>query len=57
MELEMVTCDELDLYLACESIHAGTCAVAAYNQEMMDKLLGLDGNEEFTIYLAPVGKV
>ena len=53
----MVTCDELDLYLACESIHAGTCAVAAYNQEMMDKLLGLDGNEEFTIYLAPVGKV
>ncbi len=46
-----------NLYLACEAIHAGTCAVAAYNQEMMDKLLGLDGNEEFTIYLAPVGKV
>ena len=46
-----------NLYLACGSIHAGTCAVAAYNQEMMDKLLGLDGNEEFTIYLAPVGKV
>jgi len=46
-----------NLYLACEAIHAGTCAVAAYNQDMMDELLGLDGNEEFTIYLAPVGKV
>ncbi len=46
-----------NLYLGCEAISAGTCAVAAYDQEMMDKLLGLDGNEEFTIYLAPVGKV
>ncbi|MBI4684387.1 MAG: SagB/ThcOx family dehydrogenase [Nitrospirae bacterium] len=46
-----------NLYIACEAIHAGTCAVGAYHQEMMDKLLGVDGNEEFTIYLAPVGKV
>jgi len=46
-----------NLYTACEAIHAGTCAVAAYNQELMDGLLGIDGAEEFTIYLAPVGKV
>jgi SagB-type dehydrogenase family enzyme len=46
-----------NLYLACESIDAGTCAVAAYNQKKMDTLLGVDGMEEFTIYLAPVGKV
>jgi SagB-type dehydrogenase family enzyme len=46
-----------NLYLACEAIGAGTCAVAAYNQEAMDQLLRVDGEDEFTIYLAPVGKV
>ena len=42
---------------ACEAIGAGTCGVAAYHQELMDQLLGVDGEEEFAIYLAPVGKV
>jgi SagB-type dehydrogenase family enzyme len=46
-----------NLYLACEAIGAGTCAIAAYNQKLMDELIKVDGNEEFTIYLAPVGKV
>jgi SagB-type dehydrogenase family enzyme len=46
-----------NLYLACEAISAGTCAIAAYHQEKMDALLRVDGEEEFTIYLAPVGKV
>ena len=46
-----------NLYLACESIGAGTCAVAAYDQSKLDQLLGVDGEEEFAIYLAPVGKV
>jgi len=45
-----------NLYLACEAIGAGTCAIAAYNQQEMDRLLCVDGEEEFTIYLAPVGK-
>jgi SagB-type dehydrogenase family enzyme len=45
-----------NLYLACEAIGAGTCAIAAYDQEGMDSLLKIDGKEEFTIYLAPVGK-
>ncbi len=45
-----------NLYLACEAIHAGTCAIAAYDQEAMDELLKVDGNNQFTIYLAPVGK-
>lgn len=45
-----------NLYLACEVIHAGTCAIAAYDQEAMDELLEIDGEEQFTIYLAPVGK-
>lgn len=46
-----------NLYLACSAIGSGTCAVAAYHQQSMDELLGVDGDEEFTIYLAPVGKV
>jgi SagB-type dehydrogenase family enzyme len=46
-----------NLYLACEAIGAGTCAIAAYNQTLADELLGVDGEEEFTVYIAPVGKV
>jgi SagB-type dehydrogenase family enzyme len=46
-----------NLYLACEAVSAGTCAVAAYDQEAMDLLLRLDGEDEFVVYLAPVGKV
>jgi len=46
-----------NLYLACEAISAGTCAIAAYNQTLADELLGVGGKEEFCIYIAPVGKV
>jgi SagB-type dehydrogenase family enzyme len=46
-----------NLYLACESIGAGTCATVAYQQEPLDDLIGVDGEEEFALYLAPVGKV
>jgi SagB-type dehydrogenase family enzyme len=46
-----------NLYLACEAIGCGTCAIAAYDQQELDALLGLDGQDEFAVYLAPVGKV
>ncbi|GAB4486474.1 MAG: SagB/ThcOx family dehydrogenase [Thermodesulfovibrionales bacterium] len=46
-----------NLYLACAAVRAGTCAVAAYHQDLMDELLGVDGTEEFAIYLAPVGRI
>lgn len=46
-----------NLYLACEAIHAGCCAVAAYHQQLCDQLLRLDGKDEFVIYLAPAGKI
>ena len=46
-----------NLYLACSAIGAGTCAIAAYHQDLMDQLLDIDGESEFTLYLAPVGKV
>jgi SagB-type dehydrogenase family enzyme len=46
-----------NLYLACETIGAGTCAIAAYDQEALDRLLRVDGEEEFAVYMASVGKV
>ena len=46
-----------NLYLACEAIHAGACAVGAYDQEQLDELLQIDGADEFAVYLAPVGKI
>ena len=46
-----------NLYLAAEAIGAGTCALDAYDQRAADAVLGLDGEEEFTVYMAPVGKV
>ena len=46
-----------NLYLACQAIGAGTCAIAAYDQDAADRLLGADGQDEFTVYLAPVGKI
>ncbi|MCF7921034.1 MAG: SagB/ThcOx family dehydrogenase [Candidatus Cloacimonetes bacterium] len=45
-----------NLYLACESIKAGTCGIAAYDQEKVDELIGVDGMDEMTVYLAPVGR-
>ena len=46
-----------NLYLASEAIGAGTCAIGAYDQEKMDAALNVDGEREFTIYVAPVGKI
>lgn len=45
-----------NLYLASEAIGAGACGIGAYDQEVLDDLLKLDGDEEFVVYLAPVGK-
>jgi nitroreductase len=45
------------LYLACETIGLGTCAIASYNQDMIDDLILVDGEDEFTVYMSPVGRV
>ncbi len=46
-----------NLYMACQAVGAGTCAIAAYDQERADEMLGLNGLDEFVIYIAPVGKI
>lgn len=45
-----------NLYLAAEALGLGTCAVAAYHQARMDALVGVDGRDEFVVYVAPVGR-
>jgi SagB-type dehydrogenase family enzyme len=46
-----------NLYLACEAIGAGTCGILAYDQDELDAFLGVDGKDEISLYVAPVGKV
>jgi SagB-type dehydrogenase family enzyme len=45
-----------NLYLAAEAIHCGVCAIAAFEDDTMNRILGVDGEEQFVIYLATVGK-
>lgn len=46
-----------NLYLACEAVSCGTCAIGAYDQENIDELIHLDGEDEFVVYVAAIGKV
>ena len=45
-----------NLYLAAEATGSGVCAIGAYDDAEINKLLGLNEDEEFVIYLASVGK-
>jgi SagB-type dehydrogenase family enzyme len=45
-----------NLYLCAEAISAGVCAIAAFDDDALNSLLHLDGEEQFVIYLATVGK-
>ena len=45
-----------NIYLAATSCGVATCAALSYHQPLVDRLLGLDGEDEFTIYLACVGR-
>lgn len=44
-----------NLYLACTGLGLGTCAIAAFSHERCCRLFGLDGEEEYIVYTAPVG--
>jgi SagB-type dehydrogenase family enzyme len=45
-----------NLYLAAQDIGCGVCAVAAFDDEAMNRVLNLDGEEQFALYLATLGK-
>jgi SagB-type dehydrogenase family enzyme len=46
-----------NLYLACEAINLGTVAIGYYQQNKFDTLLELNGEDEFVVLIAPIGKV
>lgn len=46
-----------NLYLAAQAVGCGVCAIAAFDDEALNRVLGLDGEEQFALYLAAVGKV
>jgi SagB-type dehydrogenase family enzyme len=46
-----------NLYLAAEAISCGCVAIGAYDQGAMDTLIGVDGLDEFVVYLATVGRI
>jgi SagB-type dehydrogenase family enzyme len=45
-----------NLYLAAESLDCGACAIGAYDDDELNSALGLDGERQFIIYSAVVGK-
>lgn len=45
-----------NLYISSESLDYGTCAIGIYDQDIIDDMLDLDGENEFVIYMACVGK-
>jgi len=45
-----------NLYLACESLGCGTCAILS-GGPAIDAALGLDGEDEMIVYTAPVGRI
>lgn len=45
-----------NLYLAAESIDGAASAMLSYQQPALDAVIGVDGTDVFTIYMACVGK-
>lgn len=45
-----------NLHLAAEAIDGGACMIGAFLDELMNESLGLDGIDEYVIYIATVGK-
>ncbi|WP_220681625.1 SagB/ThcOx family dehydrogenase [Methanofollis formosanus] len=45
-----------NLYLGAEAVGCGVCAMAAFDDDALNALLGLDGERLFAIYAAAVGQ-
>lgn len=45
-----------NLYLAAGPINCGVCAIAAFDDDKLNAVLGIDGESQFAIYVATVGK-
>lgn len=45
-----------NMMLSAASLGLGSCCMAAYDQESCDKVIGVDGLDEYTVYAVSVGK-
>jgi SagB-type dehydrogenase family enzyme len=45
-----------NLYLCAEAIDSGVCAIAAFEDDLVNKAIGVDGVEQFTVYIGVLGK-
>ena len=45
-----------NLYLASEAINCGVCAVAVFDDDLLNDALKIDGDKKFVVYMAAVGK-
>jgi len=45
-----------NLYLAAQVIGCGACAIAAFDDELLNDVVGIDGEEQFVVYVGTVGK-
>ena len=46
-----------NLYLAAQTIQLGVCAIGAFYDDKLNQALGLDGETEFAVYGATVGRI
>lgn len=46
-----------NLYLAAQAVGCGVCAVGAFHDDDLNALLGIDGETQFALYCAAVGKM
>ena len=45
-----------NLYLSAVTLNCGTCAIAAFDDDQLNKSLNIDGNSQFAVYAASVGR-
>jgi SagB-type dehydrogenase family enzyme len=45
-----------NLYLAADVIDCGVCAISVFLDDEVNHLVGIDGKNEFVIYMAAIGK-
>ena len=46
-----------NLYLSSQTMNSGVCAIAAFDDDEINSLLNLDGENQFVVYVATVGKI
>ena len=46
-----------NVMLSATALGLGSCCLAAYDSKLCDEVLGVDGVEEFTVYVIPVGVI